>query len=111
MKKGNGLYDLIRLRKSEIDAIIRIFLQHFEKSDHLWIFGSRIDKKKRGGDIDLYMESHSTLEEINEKKIKFLVSLKNEIGEQKIDLVVRSLLSEKILAIHKEAKETGVQLV
>ncbi len=104
------MYDLIRLRKNEIDAIIRIFHQYYKKTDHLWIFGSRTDKNKRGGDIDLYMESNASLDEINEKKIKFLVALKEEIGDQKIDLVVRSLSSEKNLAIYKEAKETGVQL-
>ncbi len=44
----------IRLSCEEIYIIKNCFLKTFSKGDHLWVFGSRADLIKRGGDIDLY---------------------------------------------------------
>ena len=45
----------IRLKDYEIVAITDAFKKLFLPQDHLWIFGSRVDMDKRGGDIDLYI--------------------------------------------------------
>ena len=66
--------------------------------------------QKRGGDIELYVES--TIKNpalINKSKSMFLTKLHIEIEEQKIDVIVKF---EGInLLIYKMAKEQGVQLV
>jgi hypothetical protein len=102
----------IRLDKNEINIITKAFLRYFDVKDHLWLFGSRADPSKRGGDLDLYIETYyDSLPEIAEKKINFLVDLKNEMGDQKIDVVIRIMTSQDNLPIYDEAKNSGVMLV
>jgi len=71
------------------------------------LFGSRADDNKRGGDIDLYIE---TSEKVNllDKKVKLLVRLNRELGEQKIDVVINNFSKEK--DIFTIARSTGVWL-
>ena len=74
----------MRLSKREIFAIKMAFREIF-KSGKIYLFGSRANDNLKGGDIDLFIESK---EASLEKKIKFLVALKNKIGDRKIDVVV-----------------------
>ena len=76
----------MRLTKQEIEAIQSTFKEVFKKGD-IYLFGSRVDDTKRGGDIDLYIIS-DVKENLTALKIDFLVSLKQKIGEQKIDVVM-----------------------
>jgi hypothetical protein len=102
----------LRLSQFEQNSIKNLFHKHFIKGDKLWIFGSRADLTKKGGDIDLYIEtSILETEKITQIKIGFLVDLKQKIGEQKIDLVVNITSNSENLSIYKEAKTTGVRLV
>ena len=68
-----------------IKHIKQTFKEVFGDGD-IYLFGSRVDDNKKGGDIDLYLvlKDHSNL---FEKKIKFLSRIKKELGEQKIDIV------------------------
>ncbi len=52
----------------------------------IYLFGSRTDDNKRGGDIDLYLNPKNR-ENLYKKKIFFLFELDASIGEQKIDVV------------------------
>ena len=101
----------VRLRDSDVNYIIESFKQHFGKDDHLWLFGSRVDLEKRGGDIDLYVETYIEESEAFSRKIKFLGNLWRGIGEQKIDIVVHVLERLEKLPIYEIAREEGVQLV
>lgn len=106
------MFDSIRLPEKEIVAIQTTFRQHFLPSDHLWVFGSRTDLMKKGGDIDLYVETEMLdASDIIDARIHFLSSLQAIIGEQKIDLVVKQNQSNFCLPIHDVARTTGVQLV
>ena len=102
----------IRLSEFEIDSIKSVFREFFLGDDeHLWIFGSRLNPNEYGGDIDLYIETkRDELSEIINLKIKFLVALKSKIGEQKIDVVLNRLKSEKNLPIYEEARK-GIQII
>jgi len=102
----------MRLTDNQVTHIKEVFLQHFTSQDGLWLFGSRVDMQKRGGDIDLYIETHYTdLGIVVTKKINFLVELQKRIGEQKIDVVINVLSSNKNLPIYEEARTTGIKLV
>jgi hypothetical protein len=46
-----------------------------------------------------------------DKKIAFLSNLKKEIGDQKIDVVLRIISSDHHLPIYEVAKSQGVRLV
>lgn len=76
----------MRLKESEIEAIQSTFLKIFIHGE-IYLFGSRVDDNKKGGDIDLYIKTKSS-SQLSRKKIDFLVSLKQLIGRQKIDLVI-----------------------
>lgn len=104
--------DNIRLKPEEISAICQTFRHSFLGEDHIWLFGSRTDPTARGGDIDLYIETNITdTKEIFDKKMQFVIGLKEKIGEQKIDVVIHMLSSTTQLPIHSVAKETGIKLL
>ena len=51
----------VRLTEKEQKIITNTFKRYFHTNDHLWLFGSRADVNKRGGDIDFYVETHDKL--------------------------------------------------
>lgn len=83
--------------------------QYFDENAEVYLFGSRVDDCKKGGDIDLYiiLKHKNTAEQIFEKKIKFLVALERLIGDQKVDVVIAA---DKSRPIEKEAMRTGIKL-
>ena len=95
----------MRLTPHQHQAIKKHFLNIFKEGD-IYLFGSRVDDTKRGGDIDLYIVV-SNLENLMAKKIAFLAALKRDIGDQKIDVVFDK---GKDRLIDKIAKEQGVLL-
>ena len=102
----------VRLSLRDSIALEITFQKHFLKNDHLWIFGSRADLSRRGGDIDLYIETNAQDERVAMRmKTEFLGELEDKIGEQKIDCVLNMLNFPYSLPIHKIAKQEGVLLV
>ena len=95
----------MRLSLFEIETIVRLKNKYFGELSKLYLFGSRIDDTKKGGDIDLYLSTSSD-KKFNSQKIDFLVALKSIIGEQQIDLV---LSSDEDRLIEIEAKK-GIEL-
>jgi hypothetical protein len=101
----------IRLTTVELNTLRTAFKEFFGQNDSLWLFGSRADPNKKGGDIDLYIEAHHLqADEAFNKKIRFLVAIKDQIGEQKIDVVLK-LDGYDELPIYAVAKETGIKLI
>ena len=95
----------MRLSQKEIDAIKSNFEKFFDEGV-LYLFGSRVDDSRKGGDIDLYISTKNK-ENLVDKRIKFSASLQREIGEQKIDIVL-DYGDDRL--IDKRAKEQGVML-
>ncbi len=101
---------MIRLTQDEIASICQTFQQFFLSQDKLWIFGSRTKAEGKGGDIDLYIETECVnAEQILEMKLNFLTALKNKIGDQKIDVIIK--FGNYVLPIYQIAKEEGERLV
>lgn len=98
----------MRLTKYEIDMIKKAFKETFEDGK-IYLFGSRVDDGKRGGDIDLYIDLPYKLSIKKEldKKTEFKLKLYDLIGEQKIDIIISK---DKNRSIEKEIKKTGVEL-
>lgn len=95
----------MRLTKFEYRSILTAF-HHIFKSGNIYLFGSRVDDHKKGGDIDLYIETEDS-DNLSEKKIQFLLLLESLIGEQKIDVVFHR---DSTRLIEQEAKNKGIQL-
>lgn len=96
----------MRLTEFEVTKIKIAFTEIFGEGK-IYLFGSRVDDSKRGGDIDLYLCPKNEFENMREKKIEFLIRLDEYIGEQKIDVVIAK---DKNRLIEKEAIRDGVEL-
>ena len=74
----------MRLQPEEQDAIVST-ITSFDRESEIFLFGSRIDDAKRGGDIDILIKSdficRSMLAHIEDKLFR-------KIDEQKIDFVL-----------------------
>lgn len=96
----------MRLTLYEIETIIKLKNKYFDINDKIYLFGSRVDDNKKGGDIDLYIEPYHLDNEYYKKKIEFLVELQKIIGQQKIDVLISQ---NKNSPIEIEAKK-GIEL-
>lgn len=93
-------------------AIIRATVaETFGAGADVWLFGSRVDDSKRGGDIDLLIETDQVdVDAIARAEISFLTKVQMKLGEQKIDVLL-DYPSRKIRPpIFSVAKQTGVLL-
>ncbi len=100
----------MRLSPSQQQSIRAAFKKQFTSHDQLWVFGSRVNDDKHGGDIDLYIETHQEASQAVMHKMLFINDLWQMIGDQKIDVVL-NVLSQAPRPIHHIAKSTGFKLV
>lgn len=82
----------MRIKAEEAEFIKQTAKECFGDKAKIYLFGSRVSDNKKGGDIDLYIETKSN-NEVFEKKIKMLKALYNKLGEQKIDIVINNFTS------------------
>ena len=102
----------VRLSDHDLNELKHLFLRHFLPGDGLWLFGSRADLTKKGGDIDLYIETNAdTVDNAIKMKSDFLWDLEKMIGEQKIDAVLNMLNNPYPLPIHEIARTKGVKII
>ncbi len=95
--------ETMRLTDYEI-ASIKGCIQAVDPDARIYLFGSRVDDSKKGGDIDLIVLS----ENINgDQRRKIKINLYDRIGEQKIDLIVTP---KAVTAFHRLALAEGVLL-
>ncbi len=74
----------MRLSTQEVN-VLKEKLDSLHKEARLYLFGSRVDDEKKGGDIDILVVS----EKINKKDIRFLrLDFFDHFGEQKLDIVL-----------------------
>jgi predicted nucleotidyltransferase len=74
----------LRLTDEEVSAIKEVIMEKDQKAK-IYLFGSRADNSKKGGDIDLLIISQVLTQE-NGPEIRY--DLWDRIGEQKIDIVI-----------------------
>ena len=97
----------MRLKEKDILEIKRFAKIFFGNDVKVYLFGSRINDKKRGGDIDLYVET-GLKENIIQRKIKMVGKLQEILGEQKIDIIINNFRSDQL--IYQIAKNEGIAL-
>ena len=95
----------MRLTTAQIKCIRQTTRQNFGAGASVWLFGSRVDDTRRGGDVDLYVESiqENTLMSALRCKIALEDSL-----DLHVDLIVKEPGKDK--PIYRLAKTQGVQL-
>jgi hypothetical protein len=83
----------------------------FEPSATIRLFGSRVDDTKRGGDIDLLIETSLTdPAQIASAHIHFVSRLYRDMGEQKVDVLIDYPGRRQRPAIYDVARAEGVTL-
>lgn len=99
----------MRLSTDQIQAIRYAATSTFGDGTAVWLFGSRVDDAKKGGDIDLLVRpSPEAGDQPFAKKIKMLTLLERLLGERKIDLVIEQPLDAR--PIVTVAHATGIQI-
>jgi uncharacterized protein len=93
----------MRISKTAID-LIKKNVQKYDNKATIYLFGSRTDDSKKGGDIDLLIISQQiTLQHV----IQIKLSLYDALGEQKIDIVLAHETKKPFVKI---AMQEGVVL-
>ncbi|PUE47660.1 nucleotidyltransferase domain-containing protein [Limnohabitans sp. 2KL-51] len=108
----------MRLSTDQIQAIRQAATAAFGEGAAVWLFGSRVNDSKKGGDIDLLVcpqgptAGHATDSSKSQQtfmqKIKMLNLLERALGERKIDIVVEHPQDQR--PIVEVAHTTGIRL-
>lgn len=76
----------MRLSKREIEAILQVAEEIYGTDVKVYLFGSRVDDSRRGGDIDLLVRTTSAKKGILDR-VRMASRIKSLIGDQKIDII------------------------
>ena len=74
----------MRLKEIEIKAI-KDAVEMYDKDAKVYLFGSRVDDCKRGGDIDIIISSDKIQ---YKEKLKIYSEIMKTLDEQKIDILI-----------------------
>jgi predicted nucleotidyltransferase len=99
----------MRLSASQIEIIKTTVTRVLGIPYRIWLFGSRVDDKKRGGDIDLFIETDSIISNRAETICKVYGALIMKLGDRKIDVIIKDANTENE-PIFDTAKYTGIML-
>lgn len=76
----------MRLSKREIEVILQVAEDIYGTDVKVYLFGSRVDDSRRGGDIDLLVRTTSARKGILDR-VRMAARIKSLIGDQKIDII------------------------
>ncbi len=95
----------MRLSSTE-RSVIREVVARYVADGEVYLFGSRADDSKRGGDIDLLILSATpvTLRDLRAMRIH----LKDQLGDQKLDLVAE--LRDSLTPFGRIVRAEGIRL-
>lgn len=100
----------MRLTPEQVEAIKATAAEVFGPDAEVWLFGSRADDSRRGGDIDLYVElGRISSEERTRLEAMFWAKLQRLLGERKIDVVTHPH-GAPVRPIDRQARSSGVRL-
>ena len=95
----------MRITEHEKNVIIDA-VKNTDPDAKVWLFGSRTDDNKKGGDIDIAILSEKIKETVMQE-IQVRRFICNRIGEQRIDIVTSAEGKE---AFFRLAVEEGIEL-
>jgi predicted nucleotidyltransferase len=98
----------MRLDTRQQEAARSAVKRHFGANARVWLFGSRARDNRRGGDIDLYVETDPQ-DALLRAEAETILDLQRSLGDQRNDLVTH-VRGRPLRAIDRIARETGVEL-
>ncbi len=99
----------MRLSHFQVKKIKEAVRSSFGKESSVYLFGSRTDDNKKGGDIDLLIITSSEGTDLEWKKGAAVTEIQLSIGDQKIDLLTAGPELKDPPLIIKEALK-GIKL-
>jgi hypothetical protein len=101
----------MRLSLQEIDALNHAVKQYVNTDYDLRLYGSRMDDNLKGGDIDLLLlVPKEDVTQIKSIKHLLLVAIKNQLGEQRIDLSITDSQSATKDDFYSQIIKTSISL-
>ena len=99
----------MRLTNTQIETIRRDVRELAGEAAHIWLFGSRLDDDKRGGDIDLMLELTEPVAHPAQLAARLSARLYLHLDGHSVDVVVSAPNLQR-LPIHDVAFSTGQRL-
>ena len=101
----------MRLTKQQHVLIKATVSEAFGANADVWLFGSRVNDSKLGGDIDLLIETDQVdVDRIYRAEISLLSKLQAQLGEQKIDVLLDYPTRKNRPPIFLIARQSGILL-
>jgi len=99
----------MRLTPSQIDTIKSTTQAVLGEGAQVTLFGSRVDDQAKGGDVDLMIEVHQTLQEPALIAARIASQISRAMHGRKVDVLLKApnLLEQPI---HRIAQQQGVAL-
>ena len=99
----------MRLTEETKNIIIDFVCRHFTQAEKIILFGSRTDDSKRGGDIDILVQTPVSSAVAFESKFRTVAALQLKLGEQRVDILTTSGVNDGRLIV-QNAYRQGVVL-
>ena len=102
----------MRLSNLERQAIAGANRETFPPGTRVFLFGSRVDDERKGGDIDLLIELPAQLpvDELVARRSRFTARLYRLLDEQRIDVLVTDPVTPDERAVVAAARRHGIEL-
>lgn len=102
----------MRLSADERRAVERASREALPAGTRVLLFGSRLDDKRRGGDIDLLVELPEPLsaDDAVDRRTRFTARLYRLLEERRIDVVMAQRGQPDPRAVVEAARRQGVEL-
>jgi predicted nucleotidyltransferase len=95
----------MRLSHTEINTL-RAIIRELDPNGQLYLFGSRVDDTRRGGDIDLYLQASYPIDLKTRLRTQYLLQ---SACDTQVDLLVKNP-SQPDQPIYQIAREKGLML-
>ena len=99
----------MRLTENQRQTIKSAVTRVIGEGSRIWLFGSRVDDSKRGGDIDLLIETETVVPSRVGALCQFEGALVVQLGNRKIDVLLKDARTPDT-PITLAARQTGVLL-
>lgn len=103
----------MRVTADQLKTIRNLVRRYFGEDAKLWLFGSRVDDRKKGGDYDFLIETSLTdPDEIISRKIDLITRLQSSypFEDEKIDIIVKRRQSAFDMPIYQIAMHEGMRI-
>jgi len=99
----------MRLTENQRQSIKSVVTSVIGEGSRIWLFGSRVDDSKRGGDIDLLIETERVVPSRVGALCQIEGALAVRLGNRKLDVLLKDARTADS-PIYHAARQTGVLL-